>query len=354
MMYKSTTDINGEVNKITLPVRVVLNNFTISLYANSEYNSNIITFELEKTELINSKEHPYCFFLKTESKEIEICSFYMKKDTNFLEEWHYDFELFKNKCRVDRESDDIKREIKRRLKKKANEIQNQLQAKKKELVQEKLKDEEADKLATKLADTADLTFTALQREETLEAMIKEEELQKEANRKEQLEKLIKQEEEKKNRIDQTIKEKEMETDLILEKEEHEKSINKAKQEAAVKLIESRKKLKLTLDKMKRKSKSEELALKNKLLKVRNELASTVASANKKGNEERCLAGVKDKSEIILYCQAKFSSQYIEYLKCIDPDEFCTTCCETEFGELYMNMRSSCLKNICYKTNNLTK
>jgi hypothetical protein len=117
MIFWEITDSNGNVKTIMKPVRVVMNNFTVSFFESSNYNSNIITFDIEKTHIFVSKKHAWCTILQEKKREMEFCPFSMnRKDTNFKEEWTYDFELFKNQCHVERSADDIEEEIKYRLK----------------------------------------------------------------------------------------------------------------------------------------------------------------------------------------------------------------------------------------------
>lgn len=90
-----------------LPMRVVLNNMTISLYRNSEYISNKITYDLFQTQFLKSNKNPKCFILQQGDKKTEVCPF-NRFDESFLDEWFYDFSLFKNQCHVDRKADIIK------------------------------------------------------------------------------------------------------------------------------------------------------------------------------------------------------------------------------------------------------
>jgi hypothetical protein len=118
---KSTSGTGKRV--ILKPARVVMNNFTLSIFENSNYFSNILTFDLEKANLFVSKEHSWCVLITQKHQQIELCPFSMnRKDTSFVEEWNYDFELFKNQCHETRKADDIVNIEKALLKKKIVKI----------------------------------------------------------------------------------------------------------------------------------------------------------------------------------------------------------------------------------------
>jgi hypothetical protein len=120
MMFWETKDENSEsLKKVLRPVRIVMNNFTLSIFENSNYNSNMMTFDLEKTQLFISKEHPWCILIQQKIQQAELCPFSMDhKDTSFVEEWNNDFQLFKYKCHVDRKAEDVESQINYKLKQK--------------------------------------------------------------------------------------------------------------------------------------------------------------------------------------------------------------------------------------------
>ncbi len=63
-----------------------------------------------------SAKHSYCFIIKQETKEFELCPFSMlSKDKEFNEEWFYDFYFFKNQCKTKRETNVVVTELKKEL-----------------------------------------------------------------------------------------------------------------------------------------------------------------------------------------------------------------------------------------------
>jgi hypothetical protein len=219
---------------------------------------------------------------------------------------------------------------------------------KQDLISKKLSEDEKNKLTKKIIESADITFKAFQEETKLEDMIKKEEELKEEERRERLTKLITLEERKKKKMAETFKEKELETQTLLETQEQQIQLKKLKLEAGQKLLIKRNKLKKTISDMRKKSKIEEAKLTSKLLQVRNDIASSVKDASKKGDMENCKRGLESADKRKEYCRVKFHNEYLNSSKCDDEIDFCPTCCEKEFGSMYMNLRKECISNICSK------
>jgi hypothetical protein len=115
---KKSTSSNGK-RALNKPVRVVMNNYTLSVFENSNYYSNILTFDMNRSTLKISPDRQYCVIVIQSEKEIEFCPFNLNKtDTAFVEEWNYDFELFKNQCHQKRISEPLDEELNEVYKKK--------------------------------------------------------------------------------------------------------------------------------------------------------------------------------------------------------------------------------------------
>ncbi len=227
-------------------------------------------------------------------------------------------------------------------------IQKEIDNEKNSLIRKRLKEKEKEETAKKIIETADLTYKALERERQLEEMIKQEEEMRQKERKQQLNILIKEEEEKKEKIEKRFHEKELETETLLDTQENEIKLKKAKEKAISKISEERSKLKKLLEQMRNKSELEEANLKSKLTHVRNEINSKVKDANIKGNQEFCKTGLKTENDRDAYCEVRFKEDFVSLLKCKDESEFCVTCCEAEFGSVYLDLRKNCLTEVCYQ------
>ena len=91
-----------------IPVRVIMNNKSVSIYQDESLHSNFMTLLLKDTNLFKSEIG--CFILKGSNQKVQICGL---GDTKFVEEWTYDFNLFKYQCREKRDIiiDQIDKEI---------------------------------------------------------------------------------------------------------------------------------------------------------------------------------------------------------------------------------------------------
>ena len=160
--------------------------------------------------------------------------------------------------------------------------------------------------------------------------------------------LIKTEEEKKEKLEKTFKEKELESETLLNTQENELKLKEAQQKAVSKIMEEREKLKNLLKEMRNKASLEEAAMKSKIVNIRTEISSKVNQANNKGDQTNCVRGLKSRQSKEAYCSVKFKTDYVNLLKCEDSDDFCVTCCEAEFGVVFIDLRKKCLDEVCYK------
>jgi len=47
-------------------------------------------------------------------------------------------------------------------------------------------------------------------------------------------------------------------------------------------------------------------------------------------------------------KANFSEDFVNYQTCLDGDDFCHMCCDSEFGEFYIGERENCYSKACTK------
>lgn len=224
---------------------------------------------------------------------------------------------------------------------------------KNDLIRKKIKNEENQQIADKIIKTADITLQAIEKEHNIEQMIKQEEEQRQENKLKEIENMIEFEEEKKKELNREYIQKELESEILLQTQEHELELKKTQQEASKKLLDSRNKLKNSLIQMRKKFKTKESTLKSKLLKVRNEVANTVSNSYKNGEMERCKEAMTDTELRLAYCKINLTDNPFNYMKCIDENDFCSICCENEFGEMIVEKRKKCITTLCLKHNIIT-
>jgi hypothetical protein len=344
--YITPKDSKDTAEKYRKPIRAVMNLNSITLYETPDYYTNLASFSLKLTDIVDEKyQGSICFRLKEYEKSALICPFDMlQRDSNFVDEWLYDFHLFKNKCPQKKE--DLTKKIEAAVEKKMEKIKEDMNNEKLALITEKNKENEISKQAAIMAQTTKIALEAMKKEAKMEDLIKkEEQLKEEANIK-SLEEQIEKEEKKEENLKTCIKQKELESETILATQEEAKRIAQIQKEAAQKLLESRDKLKLSLNDMKKKSSQKESKLKAKLMQIRAKIASETTNAYKKGDTEKCKPGIKSKTDRVAYCDANYSTNYTGYLKCTDETDYCYACCESEFGQMYIDLRKQCVQEIC--------
>ena len=71
-------------------------------------------------------------------------------------------------------------------------------------------------------------------------------------------------------------------------------------------------------------------------------------ANKSGDKAKCLKGITDESTRENYCNTQHSDDYLENSYCKEADNYCYSCCDSEFGLLMAGQRDDCYDE-CDKT-----
>jgi hypothetical protein len=88
--------------KIQIPTRAVMNTKTLTIFTGDNYESQMMSFNIRDTEFLKQKGEMGCFLLRNSvNQKGEICPYPGAGEKKaFLEEWDYDFSLFKNQCNV--------------------------------------------------------------------------------------------------------------------------------------------------------------------------------------------------------------------------------------------------------------
>jgi hypothetical protein len=100
---------------VEFPVRTIMNNQTVSIYTGDEISSLFLSFNIKQTSFHRSTKQG-CFQLYESSKKyITLCPFGCENgSTQGLEEWDYDYHLFKFQCSY-KKDDKAARELKKKL-----------------------------------------------------------------------------------------------------------------------------------------------------------------------------------------------------------------------------------------------
>jgi hypothetical protein len=99
---------------VEFPVRAIMNNQTVSVYMGDAIESLFVSFNIKETSFHRSSKQG-CFQLyESKKKYVTLCPFGCENGNNQpLEEWDYDYHLFKYQCAY--RSDNNEKELKKKL-----------------------------------------------------------------------------------------------------------------------------------------------------------------------------------------------------------------------------------------------
>jgi hypothetical protein len=355
-----------------IPLRIIMNNKSISFYKDENLGSNLLSLALESASFRRIKDNKSCFFIQGHllTQQAIVCS--MDGKAGFAEEWDYDFNLFKNQCNEKRqvfklkEDSEIKKKFSEKFSKIKQEILEEKTAKARLLTQ---KDEELS-IKSKVDQTQAMTLLAMQKENKLEQLLEKEEKLKEKDEEKELEIQFQAEVKKKEVLMKSIKEKELEEQFNISKENAQNAIEKLKAEAKNSIIKKRNAIKSKIGQMRLKAERRKAAIKSKILSLRSETAQQIQKYSKKGDMNRCFVPIPSakglpaahpkadaienrafadqQSQMDVYCTAAYASNVGKYMECKQPESFCFVCCESEFGQMHLSDRERCYNQRCNK------
>jgi hypothetical protein len=335
-----------------IPARVVMTNKSISVYKDESLDSITFTGDLNSISLMRIKNSETCFILqgKNQNHQIIICS--MENKSSFVEEWDYDFALFKHQCQEKRPV--VKLANDNEAKKKFREgVQNLktiiIEEKAKKAREDSQKDEEL-QIKKQVDNTQSMTFLAMQKEQKLEALLQKEEELREKEDEAGLDTQLQQEEKKQSILMKSIKEKELEEQFNVSRENAKLAINRIKEEAKNNIIKKRNEIKKKINLMRLRSERKKAQIKSKIMSMRTDTANKLQLYSKKGNMEKCFLPDPSKNEdlhnIEVYCTANFPTEMSQFMECKIPESFCYTCCEREYGPMQLVLREKCYNERC--------
>jgi hypothetical protein len=85
---------------INIPVRIVMNNQTITAFSGFKFQDLRKSFVLRKARIMKASGiYKNCFeIFQTNENQASFCDFGMESTENYYNEWDYDFNLFKYQC----------------------------------------------------------------------------------------------------------------------------------------------------------------------------------------------------------------------------------------------------------------
>jgi hypothetical protein len=208
MNKKDALSTNVPVNKdsvqsMQVPVRVIMNNRTLTIFAGEGYDTHLDTFNLQTSNLIMPDPQKVkgnalnCFWINSEDgRTAHLCPFGCASESKVVDEWRYDFNLFKYQCSYGHKEQELNMNLKKKLDAKIAAAKGAAMDEAMDDVKRRAQKTEEKKLATKVQKTNSVALQAVQKEINLEEMIKNEEKEREEKEEEEMKMRIGQEQEK--------------------------------------------------------------------------------------------------------------------------------------------------------------
>jgi len=339
--------------KIKKPIRIVMNNYTISIFRDDTYEDLAYTFDLDHTSF-TIKRVPCCFSIQDGHKKIGICSYDSecdKQSNNWVLGWQKDFKLFKVECKTGLKTEYITSADEEQLEDKMNNdleaavednaATQAIEVKKSELAKK------ARIYAKKTKETQEAGFKVLSKEIELEDMVQGEESEKEEIEQKKMEQKIVLEKQKAACLEKSFEEKQLDDEFIETEKASLADSNEIKMQTAKKIEEGRWKLRKKIALMKAKAKAKSTQLAQELNLVRSKMSKDILLANRNGDYKKCQKGMTDTDYRETYCNEAFTDDWYKNGECKSINEFCYVCCENEFGLNFVTQRDNCY-DVCDK------
>merc|ERR1711957_87407 len=329
--------------KPMIPIRIVMTDRTFTAYQNDSLESKIVTYNLSQSVLIKKADNK-CFSIQNNLKNDKFCMLDSSKG-DFVEEWYYDFSLFKNQCKKDRAKSSViiteEKKLEDDFRNKVNGVKIDMVQEKASLIKKRVGEGEKRKLVNKVDKVRKISLTAIEKEQRLEDLLEKEEGSREDDETTTLQMQINSEKKKEECLMKAIKEKEIENQYNIAKSQAEHAIQKITKETQTQTTKQRENIAKKIIEMRNKQKRKKAQLKSEIMTIRTQIASRLTTINKAGDSKKCTSGLKDANEREKYCSQNFADNYIKYSDCINKDSFCYVCCENEFGDLHVVQRDAC-------------
>jgi len=186
-----------------LPARLVMNDKTITAYQDDTFVTKLYSSLLKDIAFVRVPSQPLCFKLKSLTSEQLFCQL-DGSNGNFIEEWDYDLNLFKNQCQKKRkraknsiDTPGEQEKLQGQYNQKLNSLKLDIISEKAEVLKKVAEKDEEVKLTSQVDDLRSTSMIAIQKELKLEDLLEKEESSKETAEVDNLTTIIKEEKKKK-------------------------------------------------------------------------------------------------------------------------------------------------------------
>lgn len=323
----------GSIQGARIPVRVILNNRTLTAYSNDDYESIIVTHRLATVTGLRKYEHDKsntCFEIEEGKKKTVLCAFVSNgvSLSDLAMEWQKDILDFIKNC-ASYYSHEL--DYKEMTQLSASQVQNAL-----DFYQDKEK-EHMEKIILK---TQQLALQAIEKELKVENLIEKEEEEKQKKLQLDINSAYDKLEKQKEVINKALLEKKKQADIYANKLMLKKKIKQISEQVKREVMKIREDLRARILSKQRDEKRKRELVMNKIESLKKDISKNLLRASKNGNTDQCNPE-RPTGEIIDYCKVNYEFDFVKMNECVKNDNFCYMCCEAEFGDLHLEERSNC-------------
>ena len=343
LMEKNDETTKDFETKPMIPVRIVMTEKTFAAYLDDNLSSKILDYSLNQTVIIKRPDGK-CFVIQNNIRNNRFCILDSAKG-DFVEEWYYDYNLFKYQCRTKRARSSLilteDQKLEDEYKKKIESVRIDMVEEKANIIKKRVETSEKRKLVSKVDNVRKISITAIEKEHRLEDLLEKEEESREEEENILLSKQIETEKKKEECLMKAIKEKEIENQYNIAKVNAEHAIEKITEETKRQITIQRENIARKIIEMRNKQKRKKAQLKSEILTIRTQIAKKLQTISRSGDKTVCIKAMKDDNEKDKYCSTHFADNYIKFSDCNNKESFCYVCCESEYGDLHIYERDLC-------------
>ena len=198
-----------------------MNNKSFAVYTDDSLQSNVKSFLLENSYISRVEKDDSCFMVKGINHQGVFCQLDVNSKA-FVDEWGYDFNLFKYQCKQERKTFSFEEEkMETQYKEGVAKLKQEMIQKKVLVAKNDVVKSEATELEQKIQKVEQMSVEAIHKEMKMEEMLEKEEEEKDKQEEEQLELVIGIEKKKQDCLMKGIKEKQLEDQMNIKKIEAE-------------------------------------------------------------------------------------------------------------------------------------
>lgn len=323
----------GSIKGAKIPVRVILNNRTLTAYSNDDYESIIVSHHLSTVTGLRKFEQDKsntCFEIEEGKKKSVFCAFVSpnKPLIDLAKEWQSDILDFIKNCENYYSHElDFK-------------DMNEMSVDKVQKTLDFYHEQEKDQMEKVIVKTQQLALKAIEKELTVENMIEKEEELKQKKLEDQVNTEFEKIKKQKELIQQALQEKKKQADLYANKLLLKKKIKQISEQVKRQVMKIREDL-ITRIKIKKSDEDRKRQIvQNKINSLKKDISKNLLKASRNGNYEECNPE-RQAEEIIDYCSKNYENDKLKLNECVSNDKFCYLCCQSEYGDLHLESREVC-------------